>query len=113
MKSQFLFHKQSIKIIKKKKYKNPLNNGESVRKFILPKEYEKDYYIRQKQRLDKKKQEAQTNSKPKDVNIGDIISGKNTAANAPEELKTLNLPGGRTTAKATASAAAAAATPTP
>ena len=56
MKNQFLFHKQSIKIIKKKKYKNPLNNGQAVRKFTLPKEYEKDFYLRQKARLEKREQ---------------------------------------------------------
>ena len=113
MKNQFLFHKQSIKIIKKKKYKNPLNNGQAVRKFTLPKEYEKDFYLRQKARLEKREQQAKAQAKPKDVNIGDILSNKNTATNAQEEeLKTLNLPGGRTTAQHTASASAAA-TPGP
>jgi hypothetical protein len=51
----------------------------------------------------------------KEVHIGDIISGKNAAAQASsegattEELKELNLPGGKTTKQATASASASTA----
>jgi len=57
-----------------------------------------------------------------EVNIGDIITGKNAAAQATsesgatEELKELNLPGGKTTKQAAASAStstAAAATDAP
>ncbi len=48
LKNQVLCHKQSIKLCKKTKYKNPLNGGQVVRKFTIPKEYEKDSYVKQR-----------------------------------------------------------------
>lgn len=44
VKNQFVFHKRSIKLAKKKKYKNPIGNSQTVRKFVIPKEFEKEYY---------------------------------------------------------------------
>jgi hypothetical protein len=52
VKDKFLFHKQSIKLCKKKKYKNPLNGGQVVRKFTIPKEYEKDFYVKQRKLIE-------------------------------------------------------------
>lgn len=49
----FLFHKQSIKICKKKKYKNPLGNSQTVQKFILPKEMETAYFNQAFEKLQK------------------------------------------------------------
>ena len=79
VKNQFLFHKQSIKLAKKKKYKNPLGNGQTCRKFTIPKEYEKDFFLRQRKRLEDRAKKAQAESTPKDVDIGDILSGKAAA----------------------------------
>ena len=102
---QFLFHKQSIKLAKKKQYKNPIGNSQTVRKFTIPKEYEKDFYVRQKSRLNERKKQAEAQAKPKDVKIGDIISGSKTSAAqeaaSADNLRELNLPGGKTTAQAT------------
>ena len=110
VKNQFLFHKRSIKLSKKKKYKNPLSNSQTVNKFIIPKESEKEYFRTQKAKFDERKRQDAAKNTPKDVNIGDIISGKNQAQAAEqsgetEELKELNLPNGKTTAKAKASSA--------
>ena len=53
IRTQFTIHKQSIKLSKTKKYKNPLNNSQSVRKFILPKEHDKDYFAQSKKKFEK------------------------------------------------------------
>ena len=58
LKNQFLFHKQSIKIVKKRKYKNAIGSGQRVKKFILPKEFEKDFYIAQKKKMEERKKQA-------------------------------------------------------
>lgn len=57
-----------------------MGNSQTVAKFTLPKEHEKNYYLKQKKKLDDQKKKAQTQSKPKNVDIGDIITGKNEAA---------------------------------
>ena len=117
VKNQFLFHKQTIKLCKKKKYKNPIGGGQTVRKFIIAKEYEKDFFVKQLKLLQQRKQAEQEMTKKPEVNIGDIISGKNAAVAAAqatsetgresEELKELHLPGGQTTKQAAASVSAA------
>ena len=47
-----MFHKRSIKLAKKKKYKDPIGNSQTVKKYIIPKEFEKEYYRTQKAKLD-------------------------------------------------------------
>ena len=54
IKHQFVIHKRSIKLAKLKKYKNALGTGQTVRKFTLPKEMEKNFFVKQKERLEKK-----------------------------------------------------------
>ena len=49
-----MIHKRSIKLAKLKKYKNALGTGQTVRKFTLPKEMEKNFFVKQKERLEKK-----------------------------------------------------------
>lgn len=113
VKNQFLFHKQTIKLCKKKKYKNPLNNSQTVRKFLIPKEYEKNYFVRQLKEIQKRKKAEQEKTQKTEVNIGAIISGKNAASQASSEvgrasgaIEELNLPGGKTTKQAAASVSA-------
>lgn len=54
LKNQFLFHKRSIKLVKKRKYKSAMGNTQNVMKFTLPKEFEKDFYLKSKQKRDKR-----------------------------------------------------------
>lgn len=80
LKNRFVFHKRSIKLVKKRKYKNPMGNSQTVRKFTLPKEFEKDFYVKQKQKRDKRQKDEEEKSKPKEVRIGDILPGAAAAS---------------------------------
>ena len=61
--------------------------------------------------MKEKAKKEELKSKPKDVNLNDIVKGKSDMESSKndEMFKELNLPGGKTTKGATSSAAAAAA----
>ena len=58
LKEQYVFHKRSIKLSKLKKYKNPMGNSQTVAKYTLPKECEKNFYVKNKKKLDERRKKA-------------------------------------------------------
>ena len=74
--SKFVFHKKSIKLCKKKKYKNPFNDGQSVQRFVLPKEMEVKYFKTAMKKLKDDAKKEQMKHQKKDVSLNDIMKGR-------------------------------------
>jgi hypothetical protein len=65
IKDEYIIHKKTIKIDKKKKYKNFKGTGsENVPDFILPKEFDINVFKKVKNSLLEKKKEEEKKSKP-------------------------------------------------
>ena len=83
-----MIHKNSMKITKGKKYKCGRGTGaQTVPKFLLPKEYDKEKYLEIRQKLEKEVSKERLAEGAKEVKLSSSSSGQD------EGLKDLHLPG--------------------